>query len=149
MARIVLKSFLTFLVLAPSLASASWRFDETTACVITGETPETVVVVIHDYQAGRYTIAVSQTGRTWVPGPDLSIAFQGGRELVIGTDQHFLSDEGDVLMVSDRGFGNVLDGMQFNQRMTIKTGDHSVEVNLNGAAPAVAEFRDCPSFKSS
>lgn len=149
MARIVFKSLLAFLLLIPSLVSASWRFDETTACVITGETPETVVVVIHDYQAGRYTIAVSQTGQTWTPGPDLSIAFQGGRELVIGTDQHFLSDEGDVLMVTDRGFGNVLDGMQFNQRMTINTGEHIVKIDLNGAAAAVAEFRDCPSFKSS
>ena len=137
------------LALLATSAAADWQFEETTVCVLTGEATNSVVIVTHDYAEGRYTIAMQQPGETWQPGPTLSIAFEGQRPLTIGTDQHVLSEAGDVLSVSDRGFGNVLDGMQFNEQMTILTGDHSVVVSLDQAAPAVQQFRDCPSFKSS
>lgn len=138
--------FFTFLA---SASLADWRFEESTICVLTGETSDSIVVLTHDYAEGRYTISMQRPGQTWQPGPTLSIAFEGGRPLTISTDRHALSEAGDVLSVSDRGFGNVLDGMQFNEQMTILTGEHSVVVPLNQAAPEVQDFRDCPSFKSS
>jgi hypothetical protein len=45
--------------------------------------------------------------------------------------------------VSDRGFGNVLDGLEFNQVALAATGDRVVSIDLDGAAPEVAAFRAC------
>ena len=47
------------------------------------------------------------------------------------------------LTVTDRGFGNVLDGLQFNEAATAFSGDTAVTVPLAGASEPVQAFRDC------
>jgi hypothetical protein len=54
-----------------------------------------------------------------------------------------LSEGGTALTVTDRGFGNVLDGLQHNEAATALAGSASLSVSLDGAAPAVEAFRDC------
>lgn len=43
--------------------------------------------------------------------------------------------------MTDRGFGNVLDGLEFNETATALLGDQAVVLSLEGAAPAVQSFR--------
>jgi hypothetical protein len=45
--------------------------------------------------------------------------------------------------VTDSGFGNVLDGLQFNDTATAVTGAAELRIPLEGAAPAVEDFRAC------
>jgi hypothetical protein len=49
-------------------------------------------------------------------GRRLRHAVRGPRGNMISTSRHALSDDGRTLSVSDRGFGNVLNGLEFNVR---------------------------------
>ncbi len=69
--------------------------------------------------------------------------FDGPRALAIGTDRHRLSGDGKSLTVTDLGFGNVLDGFQFNATATAIAAGTEVPFDLTDAAPAVREFRAC------
>jgi hypothetical protein len=62
---------------------------------------------------------------------------------MITTDRHVLSDGGTSLTVTDRGFGNVLDGLQFNNVATALLGNTAVVIPLANAAEPVARFRAC------
>ena len=61
----------------------------------------------------------------------------------ISTTRHVLDEGGRRLTVTDRGFGNVLDGLQFNGRAIAIAGDTVVALDLAGAAPEVEVFRAC------
>jgi hypothetical protein len=69
--------------------------------------------------------------------------FDGPRGNTITTDQHVISGGGATVTVTDRGFGNVLNGLEYNRIATALLGDRAVAVSLDGAAPAVREFRAC------
>jgi hypothetical protein len=62
---------------------------------------------------------------------------------MISTGRHVLSEDGRTLSVRDRGFGNVLNGLEFNVVALAATGDRVVSIDLDGAAPEVAAFRAC------
>ncbi|MBO6707236.1 MAG: hypothetical protein JJ912_14180, partial [Roseitalea sp.] len=74
---------------------------------------------------------------------DDAMRFDGPIGLTITTDRHIASDEGRSLTVTDSGFGNVLNGLEFNHTATALLGDRAVPVSLDGAAPAVQDFRAC------
>ena len=57
--------------------------------------------------------------------------------------QHALSDSNQTLNVADSGFGNVLDGLQFNATALAFTEAQTVTIPLEGAAPEVQKFRAC------
>jgi hypothetical protein len=78
--------------------------------------------------------------------PAFGIAFTGGEEVSIGTTRHALSDDGHALAVTDRGFGNILNGLQFNRIAKVIAGPVTKTVPLDGAAEPVQAFRDCPPF---
>jgi hypothetical protein len=61
----------------------------------------------------------------------------------ISTDRHRLSNENRTVSVIDSGFGNVLNGLQFNEFATIGLGTQLIDVPLIDAAGAVAKFRAC------
>lgn len=69
------------------------------------------------------------------------MSFEGGQALTIGTDRQLI--QGNTLSVSDSGFGNVLNGLQFNQKVTAFTPDLAVIFSLAGAAEPVQQFRAC------
>jgi hypothetical protein len=79
----------------------------------------------------------------WPGSPAFGIRFEGARTLAIGTDRHRLSDDGRTLTVTDTGFGNVLDGLEFNATATATAGGVSVALDLTGAADPVRAFRAC------
>lgn len=69
--------------------------------------------------------------------------FDGARPNTIATNRHQLGQNGAALTVIDRGFGNVLDGLEFNDTATAFTETQSVAIPLAGAAPEVRKFRTC------
>ena len=69
--------------------------------------------------------------------------FSGPQPLSISTGQHQLSNGGRTVTVVDSGFGNVLNGLQFNQTATTILGDAQIVLPLADAADAVAAFRAC------
>jgi hypothetical protein len=105
--------------------------------------PEASVRVTHDPRlAEPYAIAITGPA-AWSDGGNFSIVFEGARWLTISTDRQRLSDNGRTLTVTDRGFGNVLNGLEFNQSATARLGETAIPFPLAGAAPEVQAFRAC------
>ncbi|MDJ0824836.1 MAG: hypothetical protein QNJ16_04970 [Rhodobacter sp.] len=121
----------------------AWEFTANPVCTLTHTAKSIEVTVTYDpRQAEAYAIAVTQPA-PWPAAPVFSIHFDGPRGLTISTARHRLSNDNATLTVSDTGFGNVLNGLEFNATATAVLGDTEVPVSLEGAAPAVREFRAC------
>ena len=102
------------------------------------------VSVTFDPTISEYAINLSREPG-WPEADVFSMRFEGARGLTISTDRHLINPEDTrTLTVKDRGFGNVLNGLKFNTRAVAILGDIEVPVSLEGAAPAVDEFRTCP-----
>lgn len=133
------------LVLSILLAgpAAAWDFSPVPVCTLSHDTPEGAVTVTWDPgRAEAYAITVTRAG-VWSRGGVFAIRFDGPRALAIQTDRHAISEDGSALTVTDRGFGNVLDGLEFNGRATAMLGDVEVGFSLEGAAAPVRAFRAC------
>ncbi|MEO0624574.1 MAG: hypothetical protein AAFU49_05345 [Pseudomonadota bacterium] len=101
----------------------------------------------YDPRSLDYAIALKRAV-PWPDDPAFAIRFDGPRGLTISTSRHQLSEGRTVLTVTDRGFGNVLDGLQFNDTATALTGSAALSVSLDGAAPKVEAFRACTKASS-
>ncbi|MBF9043033.1 hypothetical protein HKCCE4037_06830 [Rhodobacterales bacterium HKCCE4037] len=113
-------------------------------CTLSHAEGEVEVYLTYDPSGPLYTITMRGTA-PWPDAPEFGIRFDGARPNTILTDRHELSGDGRSLGVSDRGFGNVLDGLQFNEVATGFSGAAMVSVSLEGAAPEVEAFRACGS----
>ena len=133
---------LAFLLLV-TMPAAAWEFTPLPVCTLFDDTDMRRVVVTHDPRLTQpYEITV--TGTTpWPESPVFSMRFDGPRGLIISTERHRLSDSGRTLSVTDTGFGNVLNGLEFNDTATALSGDIAVSFPLVGAAPEVRAFRAC------
>lgn len=131
------------LLLAASPAFA-WEATIGPICTLTHQTDTASIELTYDPAAPLYTITVTRKGTPWPDAPIFEMTFNGPVPQTITTNRHTLSDNGKALTVSDQGFGNVLDGLQFNDTATAYSGSADVTVSLDGAAPAVQAFRDCP-----
>jgi len=130
------------LCLVVSSAANAWEFTAGQPCLLTHAGPEGAVALTYDPTRPLYTITV--TRETAWPEADLfTMRFDGPQARQIGTDRHRLSADGRSLTVADVGFGNVLDGLQYNTRTTAKTGGAEISFSLEGAADPVAQFRAC------
>ncbi|MCR9110951.1 excinuclease ABC subunit B [Marivita sp. XM-24bin2] len=131
------------LLIAP-LPAMTWEFTPVPICTLFHQDPEVAVMVTYDPDGGEYAIHLSRESG-WPHTAVFSMRFEGPRGLTISTTQHVIEAEDTrTLTVRDRGFGNVLNGLNFNQRAVAVLGDLEVPVSLDGAAPAVEEFRACP-----
>jgi len=131
--------FAALLMVAPAHA---WEFTPGQPCLLTHETAEARVELTYDPTAPFYTITITRDA-PWPEAAQFGMGFAGPQGRQIGTDRHVLSDGNRTLTVTDRGFGNVLDGLQFNQRAYAYTGDTVIGFDLDGAAGPVAAFRAC------
>ncbi|MEX0956565.1 MAG: hypothetical protein WDZ83_15310 [Rhizobiaceae bacterium] len=123
--------------------AAAWEFTPMPVCTLSNDTDTGRVVVTYDPRLTEpYEISVTGTA-PWPDAPVFSMRFDGQRGLVISTNRHRLSDGGRTLSVTDSGFGNVLDGLEFNNAATALAGDIAVPFPLAGAAPEVRAFRAC------
>jgi hypothetical protein len=136
-----MRTLITCLCLVASPGWA-WDFTPTPICTLSWENEDSSVVVTYDPRGPEYAITLRRA-MPWPQEPIFAIQFQGAQGLTISTSRHRLSEGGRALTVTDRGFGNVLDGLQYNDEATALTGSAALPVPLNGAAPAVEAFRDC------
>jgi hypothetical protein len=119
-----------------------WTFTPGLPCLLTHETSQAQIELTYDPSEPLYSITITLND-PWPTAPSFGMRFDGPQGRVIGTDRHKLSNEGRSLTVTDRGFGNVLDGLQFNHTATAASGDIAVSFPLDGAADPVAAFRAC------
>lgn len=112
-------------------------------CTLTHESAEAGVQLTFDPSGPLYTITLQRWGEPWSPAPVFAIRFDGLRGLTISTSRHRLTGDDTAVTVADSGFGNVLDGLEFNTMATALLGDQALSVSLDGAAPEVRRFRAC------
>ncbi len=120
----------------------AWEFSPRDVCELRHKEAAADVLITYDPGAREYAIAVT-LNRPWLPGSVFSIRFDGPRGMKISTERHRISEGGKTLTVKDRGFGNVLNGIEFNGTATALLGEQAVTVTLDGAGPAVRAFRAC------
>ena len=131
------------LLLAASPAAA-WEFTPLPVCTLSHDTATASIAVTWDPSRDEaYAITLTRRDAPWPARDVLSMRFDGPRGLTISTGRHRLSDDGASLTVTDTGFGNVLDGLQFNEMATAFVDGAEVALPLDGAAGPVEEFRTC------
>jgi hypothetical protein len=135
--------YLTILVLLATPAHA-WEFAPVPVCTLSHKTADLSVRITYDPEVPIYEMSVSLKSDRWPKSAAFSITFTGGHALRIVTDSHRLSQDRQTLSVSDDGFGNVLDGVQFNTLAKARAGTRLAIIPLKDAAPAVQRFRSCP-----
>lgn len=128
------------------LPAAAWQATLGAVCVLTHETDSAALRLTYDPARPLYTIAITRKTAPWPDAPLFEMRFEGTAGLTIGTARHSLSPDGRTLTVTDRGFGNVLDGLQFNSFAHALSGGVTVSVPLAGAAAPVQAFRACPPY---
>ena len=133
---------LALLLLAASPARA-WEFTPVPVCTLSHATEDGAVTVTWDpRQPEPYAIRIDRAA-PWPQDPVFSIDYAGPRPLTISTTRHRLSEGGTAVTVTDEGFGNVLDGFEFNATATAILGEARVTLPLDGAAGPVRDFRAC------
>lgn len=129
------------LATAPALA---WEAKSGRVCELVYDGETASVRVTYDPAILEYSIAITPD-HPWSQGPLFAIRFDGPRGNTITTNRHVISGDGATLTVTDSGFGNVLNGLEFNHTATALLNDRAVAVRLDGAGPAVRDFRACAS----
>ncbi len=129
------------LVTAASPATA-WEFTPSPICTLFHSNAVAYITITYDANLPEYTLTMTLTDGTWPSAATFGMRFEGGNQIAIGTDRHMTV--GATLTVKDSGFGNVLDGLQFNETATATAGDLTITANLSDAADPVAAFRQCP-----
>lgn len=132
---------LAFLCLLPTSLHA-WEFTPGLPCRLSHATAEAAIELTYDPTQPLYTVTVTRSA-PWPQTEGFQMHFDGPRARRIGTDRHRLSEDGRSLTVADVGFGNVLDGLQFNVSTTAIAGEVNVSFALDGIAESLAAFRAC------
>lgn len=135
------------ILLLTAVPAIAWETRVGPICELVYDGENASVRLTYDPGIPEYSIAIT-LGDAWGQGPVFAMRFDGPRGRTISTDRHVISGDGATLTVKDRGFGNVLDGLEFNQTATALLGDQTVAVPLAGAAPAVRVFRACVKLPS-
>lgn len=125
------------LLAAPAHA---WEFSPTPICTLTHAEGPAEITLTYDHGSQLYAVAVTSPDG-WPDAPAFSMRFDGARPNTIATARHGV--QGNTLSVTDTGFGNVLDGLEFNRSATAFTQTAAVTFSLDGAAEPVRRFRDC------
>lgn len=132
---------LILLALLPLQAHA-WSFTPGLICLLSHETPTAQIELTYDPAAPLYSVTVT-TDAPLSDGPIFSMKFIGPSAQTISTNRHTRSADGMSVTVTDTGFGNVLDGLQYNEKATALVGGLEIQFNLDGAAQPTAAFRAC------
>jgi hypothetical protein len=140
----MLRLTLPALILAAGLGPAhAWQAGvEGALCTLDHSGAEAEVRLTYDPSLPEYTIAI-RVAEPWPEAAVFAMRFDGPQGRMISTGRHSLSGDGLTLSVSDRGFGNVLDGLEFNEVALAASGETVIAIDLEGAAPEVAAFRAC------
>jgi len=130
-----------FALLALTSPALAWEYTPIPVCTVSHETEQGRLELTYDPANGEpYAIAVTRPG-AWSGARIFGLRFEGANALTITTDRQGI--DGNTLTVRDQGFGNVLNGLEFNSTVTAFQGDATITFSLNGAAPQITRFRDC------
>ncbi|WP_317055077.1 hypothetical protein [Roseovarius rhodophyticola] len=132
---------IALLCLLPTSLHA-WEFTPGLPCRLSHETPDAAIELTYDPTRPLYTVTITRTA-PWPQTENFQMQFTGPQARRIGTDRHQLSEDLQSLTVADTGFGNVLDGLQFNVTTTAIAGETRVPFPLAGIAEPLAAFRAC------
>jgi hypothetical protein len=121
-------------VASPALA---WEFSQSALCTVTDSRSQTGVEMTFD--GSTYVLTLTHRDG-WPDAPLFAIQFAPNGPF-IQTGRHIV--RGQSLSVSDSGFGNVLNGLEFNARAIVQLGQISRIIDLTGAAGPVQDFRAC------
>ncbi len=135
-----LRMLLALLILATP--AQAWQFTSGQPCLLTHETAEAQIVLTYDPVQPLYSLTITRA-EPWPEAPAFHMRFDGPQGLIIGTDRHTFSEDRRSLTATDRGFGNVLDGLQYNRSAHALAGGITVSFALDGASGPVAAFRAC------
>jgi hypothetical protein len=127
------------------LPAAAWEFSPDPMCTLTHQAEDAEIAITYDSAVPQYTLFITLRSGEWPDAAGFQMIFGGGRDVTIGTTLHSLSADSATLTVRDSGFGNVLDGLEFNDTVVSTSGATTVIADLSDAAPAVQAFRACPS----
>ncbi|WP_375229886.1 hypothetical protein [Roseobacter sp. S98] len=122
--------------------AAAWEFTPGLPCVLTHSTPQAEIELTYDPTQPLYTVTIRRD-LPFDSAPVFAMRFDGDLPISIATDRHMASRDGRSVTVQDRGFGNVLNGLQYNATATAILGTAKVTFPLAGAAEPVAAFRAC------
>lgn len=135
----LLLTLLSFLTIGQAQA---WTFTPGLICRLSHETAEARIALTYDPRVPLYSVTVSRAAA--LPQTEVfSMQFLGPQGRIIATDRHGFSADGTSVTAEDSGFGNVLDGLQFNWRAEAILGDTTIAFPLEGASGPVADFRRC------
>lgn len=140
-----MRGFLPFLlmVILGAVPAVAWEFSATPVCTLSHQGEGVAVRVTYDPTLSKpYSIAVTLNQGVWPNTAPFSIRFEGSHSFVIATDRHQVA--GATVTASDTGFENVLTGLERNAQAQAVLGDIQRVISLEGAAPQVRLFRDCP-----
>lgn len=132
---------LAFAMLASPVSA--WEFRAEPICVLEHSEPSSEIAVTFDLDQRLYSIDLTLTEGTWPDAELFGMLFAGPQQIQIATERHMILNGGKTLRVTDTGFGNVLDGLEFNERAFAKAGEQTLVFSLLDAGPAVAAFRSC------
>lgn len=135
------------LALLTSPAHAWQAGSEGRICTLTHSEPAAEIRLTYDPAGPLYSITVT-TPAPWPEAAVFGIRFDGASPNTITTSRHERDAAGHSLTVTDRGFSNVLDGLEFNSTATAFTGPAATVIDLTGAAPEVRAFRLCTTAPS-
>lgn len=136
---------IAILLAALPFPALAWDFTPDPICTLTHQATEAEIAVTYDPALPEYTLHITLRDGVWPQTATFGLRFNGGPPITISTTRHRLSADGATLTVRDRGFGNVLDGIEFNQTVDVLIGDQTqLSANLTTADPAVQAFRACP-----
>lgn len=136
-----MRALLLCLILASQ--ARAWEVTVGRICTLHHDTGAAEILLTYDPAQPLYTIAITRRTGPWDASPWFAMRFDGPVPIEIGTSRHSLSADATALSVTDTGFGNVLDGLEFNDSALAFTEARTVPIPLDGAAPKVRRFRAC------
>lgn len=143
--KVFTAAFLALLGLLPTFLAA-WSFDPDPICTLSHETDQARFVMTFDPSGPEYRLTITRTHSNWAPSPAFAMIFDGPAP-PISTTFHVI--EGQNLTVTDRGFGNVLRGLEVSLEAVAATTDQAAVFELDGIAEPLAAFRACPAAATS
>ena len=128
-------------LLALSSPAAAWEYSPSPVCTVAHESEIGAIELTYDAaQPEPYAIAVTRP-EGWSTETIFGLQFEGPYPQTITTNRQVI--DGSTLTVRDQGFGNVLNGLQFNETVSAFLGGAILDFSLEAAAPEIERFRDC------
>jgi hypothetical protein len=131
-----MRMFVYLCLIALASPLSAWEFTPFPICTLARTADPQVTVT---YDGATYALHITRP-EGWPPADVFSLRFAPNGP-TISTTRH--SIDGNRLTVTDSGFGNVLNGLQFNTTAIALIGNIQQPIDLQGAAPAVEAFRNC------